>query len=62
MVGGLGSAVAETLLEHGIDLHRFRCIGLADRFPEVVGDQAFLRKTYGLDRDAVVAAFREMRA
>lgn len=59
MIGGLGSAVAEALLEGSVAPRLFRRIGLADRFPEVVGDQAYLREAYGLDRHAVVAPFRE---
>jgi transketolase len=62
VVGGLGSAVAETLLEAGIAPRVFRRIGLADRFPEVVGDQAYLRAAYALDRDAVLAAFHDALA
>ncbi|HEX2803694.1 MAG TPA: transketolase C-terminal domain-containing protein [Sphingomicrobium sp.] len=59
IAGGLGSAVAEALLEGGAAPRKFRRIGLADCFPEVVGDQDYLRKAHQLDRNAVVAAFRE---
>jgi transketolase len=62
VVGGLGSSVAETLLEAGIAPRLFRRVGLADRFPEVVGDQDYLRREYGLDRHAVMSAFREALA
>jgi transketolase len=62
VIGGLGSAVGEALLEGGIAPRMFRRIGLADCFPEVVGDQAYLRAAFGLDRHAVVAAFREALA
>jgi transketolase len=62
VVGGLGSAIAEVLLEEGIAPRLFRRIGLADCFPEVVGDQAYLRAEYGVDRQAVLAAFREALA
>lgn len=62
IIGGLGSAVAEALLEGESVAGAFRRIGLADRFPEVVGDQDYLRKTYRLDCEAVVAAFREALA
>jgi transketolase len=59
VVGGLGSAVAEALLEGGVAPRKFQRIGLADCFPEVVGDQDYLRRTHGLDRNAIVAEFRE---
>jgi transketolase len=60
VVGGLGSAIAEALLEAGIAPRRFRRFGLDDRFPEEVGDQRYLRRFFGLDRDAVAGAIREM--
>lgn len=49
VTGGLGSAVAETCAEAGVPFRSFRRIGLGDFFPDVVGDQQFLRARYGLD-------------
>jgi transketolase len=46
--GGLGSAIAENLLERGIVPGFFRRIGLRAGFPGV-GSQQYLRKQYGLD-------------
>ena len=60
VVGGLGGAVAEACLEGGVPIRGFRRIGLADQFPDEVGDQRHLRARYGLDRDAVAAALRAM--
>ena len=51
--GGLGSAVAETLLDHGIHPKRFLRIGLEAGFSSIVGDQKYLRKTYGMDADQI---------
>lgn len=62
IIGGLGGAVAETCLEAGIALRGFRRIGLADRFPDIVGDQAYLRARYGLDAASVATVLREMLA
>jgi transketolase len=53
--GGLGGAVAETLLELGIIPRFFRRMGLRAGFSAAVGDQKYLRKTYGLDKASVVA-------
>ena len=61
VVGGLGAAVAEACLDAGVAPRSFRRLGLADRFPEIVGDQAFLRRAYGMDRDAVIAVLRAVR-
>jgi transketolase len=58
VVGGLGGAVAEACLEGGVTPGRFVRLGIPDRYPEVVGDQAHLRALYGLDRDGVAAALR----
>jgi transketolase len=60
IVGGLGGAVAEACLDGGIALGAFRRIGLYDAYPDVVGDQQFLRARYGLDSHAVAAALREI--
>jgi transketolase len=56
VVGGLGAAVAEALMEAGVHPRSFRRLGLADCFPTIVGDQAFLRAAYGLDAAAVADA------
>ncbi len=62
IVGGLGGAVAEALLDGGIAPRGFARIGLADLYPSEVGDQAHLRAHYGIDRHAVVARLRAMLA
>jgi transketolase len=51
--GGLGSAVAERLLERGCMPGFFHRIGLRGDFPSVVGSQAYLRLLYGLDAHSV---------
>jgi len=62
VVGGLGSAIAETLLEGGVHPRRFVRLGLLDRFPEMVGDQPYLRERHGLDRHSVATTIAEMLA
>lgn len=59
VVGGLGGAVAEACLDSGITPLVFRRIGLGDIFATTVGDQNYLRSTYGMDAAAVVAAVLE---
>jgi transketolase len=58
-LGGLGGAVAEVCLEAGLPPRRFCRIGLPDRYTSVVGDQDYLRKANGLDRDSIAAMVRE---
>jgi transketolase len=60
IVGGLGSAIAEALLEGGVRPRGFRRLGLGDCFPETVGDQAYLRERCGLDRRSIATTMREM--
>lgn len=56
IIGGLGSAVAETLMEAGVSV-RFRRVGIADVFAEG-GTTPYLLKKYGLTAEAIVAAYR----
>lgn len=53
--GGLGSAVAETLLENGASPGFFHRVGLREGFSSVVGSQCFLRTRYKMDASAIVA-------
>lgn len=55
IVGGLGSAVAETLLESGVPAG-FARVGIGDTFAEG-GSTPYLLAKYGLDADAIVRAF-----
>jgi len=59
VAGGLGSAVAEACAEGGLALKSFRRIGLGDSFPDVVGDQPYLRARYGLDAASVAKSVRK---
>jgi len=49
IIGGLGSAVAEVLVEAGLMPILFRRIGLNGSFSSIVGDQKYLLALYGLD-------------
>jgi transketolase len=60
IVGGLGSAVAELLMEKGVAIH-FRRVGLQDTFAEG-GTAPYLFEKYGLSESAIVAAVMELRA
>jgi transketolase len=62
IIGGLGSAVAEACLDRSIPVAGFRRLGMADAYPDTVGDQDFLRAWCGIDRSAVIAAVRSLLA
>lgn len=51
--GGLGGAVAETIMDHAVYPKRFLRIGLKAGFSSIVGSQNYLRKQYGLDAKAI---------
>ena len=58
--GGLGGAVAETLLERGAMPGFFHRVGLRQGFSSIVGSQDYLRARYRIDRHAVVAKVQEL--
>jgi transketolase len=54
IIGGLGSAVAEVLMEADLDrIPRFRRIGSADHFASEVGSQEFMRAHHRLSPEAI---------
>lgn len=54
--GGLGGAVAEVLLEAGVQPGFFQRLGIRGGFASAVGSQSYLRNRYGIDQAAIVAA------
>jgi transketolase len=62
VAGGLGGAIAETCLEAGINFRSFRRFGLRDEYPDVVGDQAYLREHHRLTAPHVASAVRQALA
>jgi transketolase len=59
IIGGLGSAVAEILVESDFR-PRFRRIGIPDTFLEAVGDWTATRHGVGLDTTRVIATVKEL--
>ncbi len=53
ILGGLGSAVAEVLLESRIRLKYFKRLGLNDAYTRVAGDQTYLKQLHGLDSQSI---------
>ena len=56
MIGGLGSAVAEVLADHGLGIPLVR-VAVQDRFGEV-GTPDYLQKILGLDAPSMIAAIQ----
>ena len=59
VTGGFGSAVCEIAAEAGSGCRVWRA-GLQDCFATVVGDQQYLRQTYGIDGAAIAAKAEEL--
>ena len=57
VTGGFGSAVCEVIAESGSGCRVHR-IGLQDCFTTVVGNQAYLRRIYGMDGDVIATRVR----
>ena len=60
VIGGLGGAVAEVLMDAGVHPAGWQRLGLREGFSSIVGSQEYLRARYGLNADAVLAAAREL--
>lgn len=56
LIGGLGGAVAECLLENSEGPVSFRRVALADRFLSQAGSQSVLRSKQGVDQQAILSA------
>lgn len=58
--GGLGSLVADVLIDAGVMPRRMRCIALPDAYSSIVGSQQYLRARLQVDSTAVVRHIREL--
>lgn len=58
VIGGLGGAVAEVLLEADVRPKLFRRIGLEGTFSSLTGEQEYLRAHYGLDTAGILRKVR----
>jgi transketolase len=59
ILGGLGGAIAEACLAGGARVERFVRLGVPDCYPDIVGDQTYLRAHFGLNGAGVAAALRQ---
>lgn len=58
IVGGLGGAVTEVLVDHHVMPHFFKRLGLQDTFATIVGSQEYLREYYQMSEHHII---REVR-
>jgi transketolase len=59
LIGGLASAVAETLARHAVST-RLLSLGIPDEFPTGVGSQEYFLAQYGLDTAGIARAARSI--
>ena len=59
VIGGLGSAVAETLAELGLQA-KLKIIGIPDTFSKYVGDEEFLKEKYGITVQNILTQTRSL--
>jgi transketolase len=59
VIGGLGSATAELLMDENVTQGRFKRIGIVDKFSSKVGDQDYLRGEHGLDAAGIAATIQQ---
>lgn len=59
LIGGLGSAVAECLLDNGQGAVAFKRLGIPDHFAKHYGGQDDLLRSYGLQPDQIAQSVRE---
>src|SRR5207249_8762226 len=60
VIGGLGSAVAESLAESSKSKVPFKRLGLPSIFASEMGSQDYLRAKYGLSEDGVVESIEQL--
>lgn len=60
IIGGLGGAVAEVLMEADQRPKHFKRIGLNSEFSSIVGTQDYLKAEYGLDSAGIVHTVRSV--
>ena len=60
LAGGVGSAVAEVLMDEGCGNVPFRRLALPDLYVTKVGSQEWLRNEYGLGQAGVMEAVKAM--
>jgi transketolase len=60
IIGGLGGAVTEVLMQEGIYPNKFKMMGLESKFSTIVGSQEYLRSVNKLDVSSVVNVINKL--
>ncbi len=60
LIGGLGGAVSEVLMQENIYPKKFKMIGLKSRFSTIVGSQSYLRNINNLDVESLICQVQSL--
>jgi len=60
LIGGLGGAVSEVLMQESVYPKRFKMMGLESKFSTIVGSQSYLRKHNNLDVNSIVSTINSL--
>ena len=60
LIGGLGSAVSEILMQESVYPKRFKMMGLDSSFSTIVGSQSYLRKYNDLDTSSIIKCVKKL--
>jgi len=59
LIGGLGSSIAEWMVDHGVVIPKLIRFGTQDRFPHSIGSQHYMREYFGLVPEKIVERINE---
>ena len=60
LIGGLGGAVSEVLMQESVYPKKFKMMGLESKFSTIVGSQSYLRKHNNLDVNSIVTTINSL--
>ena len=59
LIGGLGSSIAEWMIDHGVVIPKLIRFGTRDQFPHAIGSQHYMREYFGLVPEKIVERINE---
>ena len=60
IIGGLGSAISEVLMQEGVYPKTFKMMGLESKFSTIVGSQSYLRTINNIDLESIILNIKKL--
>ena len=60
LIGGMGSAISEIVLDNNFQPKVFKRIGLKDEYSSIVGSQHYLRSLYKIDSSSIIEEVKKV--